>query len=300
MRKLIITVTSLLVISLIGCDAAESSSTDEFTLSEAVEGLKGGLIDCAVKSATKLGAENGYYSDELVKVLLPAEAQTVVTEVKNASSFLGYSIDSFIDVDEFETRIIKAMNRAAEKAASDDQTIETIKTAISNLSFESAFELLKGNVPATRAGEEEVEDSPYAATIYLKRQTFDSLKTSFSTIIDSVLDDTSIIGVGLSVNQIWDGFDTGVSQWNNISVLPSSYKVSDPPDDLSDYITTKALNGLFYYIGDFEKTMRENFSALFDAASAIYEAMQWAQEQVDALSDTTGVDVLSELPDYSI
>lgn len=302
MKKILVLFVLLSVFVLTSCDDSTGTSIDELTLAEAVEGLKGGLIDCAAKSVTQLGTSRGFYDDTLVKILLPEEAQTVVNTVKNLPSvslgILGtYSVYDYVGGSNFEENIIKAMNRSAEEAVKDDQTIEIFKTAISGLDFDSAFELLKGNVPATRADEEAVEDSPYAATIYLKRKTFDSLKTNFKPIIDTFLKDSSITGIGYSLENLWSTFVSGVGTWNGI--VPSTYDVATPPSDLSDYIITKALNGLYYYLGVFEKNMREQFSVLFDAASAIYEAFQWASEQVDNLSATSGIEVLEDLPDYT-
>jgi hypothetical protein len=292
-------------------DDGSGGSDVPLTAEAAAEGLRDGLIDCASRTITQVGAENGYFSDELIKILLPEEAQTVVNEVKNTQSFnipfVGtYSIANYVNIQETETNMIKAMNRAAEKAAASITTrnragtLDIFKDAITNLTIEDAFDLLRGNVPASRADEEAVEDTPYAATIYLKRETFPSLKTTYTPIVNEVLNDKTIIGIGFSVNEIWSGFVLGVGTWNSIPGIPSNYKVSSPPSDLSDYIITKALNGLFYYIGVFEKELRETFSILFDAADAIYEAFQWAEEQVGNLEEATGLDILGELPEFTL
>lgn len=130
--------------------SCEITDDEGFTLQEAAAGLREGLVECAVKTVSRLGAEDGYYADDAVKVLLPQEARDVVGEVKNATSFslsfVTYSMSEYINVDQFETRIITSMNRAAEAAAADDDTLSTFRTVIADLDLESAFELLTGNV----------------------------------------------------------------------------------------------------------------------------------------------------------
>ena len=51
------------------------------TEEEVVNGLKEALITGARNSAQKLAAENGYYGDEAVKILLPDEAKIIVDNI---------------------------------------------------------------------------------------------------------------------------------------------------------------------------------------------------------------------------
>lgn len=291
-------ITSLLIFS---CDldsllSTSSSDSDSFTLENAIKGLKEALVYCAEETTGKTGSTDGYLQDEIIKILLPDEAQNIYTTLKKNETYINTAlalVTSYTDIDDLMGNIVTAINRSAEAAASDEKTLSIFTDAITDLSLNDAFEILKGNVPAsaTRSGEE-ITDSPYAATLYLKEQTYESLSTLFTTIIDGVLSDASITGFNISVNDLWGYFTTGVDKYNDLSGWLYS-SVSTPPASLSAYVTEKALDGLFYYIGVYEKDVRENFSSLFDLAETIIDAFNWAQEQAGSLTDA--YDSINEL-----
>lgn len=119
------------------------------------EGLKEALdkgIDVQVK---KLTAEDGFYKNELVKILLPKELQKVEKGLRAIG--LGSLADEGI----------KAINRTAEDAVKTATPI--FVNAVKDITFEDAKNILLGK-----------ED---AATTYLKDKTTASLYKSFNPVI---------------------------------------------------------------------------------------------------------------------
>jgi hypothetical protein len=123
-------------------------------------------------------------------------------------------------VDEF----VLKLNRAAEDAADDAKSI--FINALTNMTIDDALNILKG--------------SNNAATNYLRLKTFDSLRIIFKPQING-----SLSSVGAS--QAWSSL---TSTYNNIPF------VTPINTDLSDYTTTKALDGLFILIADEELKIR--------------------------------------------
>lgn len=128
-------------------------------------------------------------------------------------------------VDDFEL----SMNRAAESASKN--ALNIFMDAIKNLTIEDAFSILNGGNDA--------------ATKYLKKETNQFLYDSFKPIIISSMEDVSI-------SKNWNSL---TAKYNSI---PFTEKINP---DLEDYITNKAIDGLFILIAKEEIKIRENPSA---------------------------------------
>lgn len=124
---------------------------------------------------------------------------------------------------------IKSLNRAAEDAVKEATPI--FVAAVKNMSFNDAKGILMGNESA--------------ATDYLKGTTSTDLYAKFSPVIQQ-----SIGKVG--ADKIWAGI---IKKYNN---LPGSSKVNP---DLTDYVTQRALEGVFKMIAVEEKDIRTNLQA---------------------------------------
>jgi hypothetical protein len=128
-------------------------------------GLKEALTIGATKATGQLAVLNGFYKDSLVKILMPAEAEVVSTQLKKIG--LGYLVDS----------AVLSMNRAAENACV--KVAPVFIGAIKQMSFQEAVGILKG--------------SDNAATEYLKVKSTDSLKLLIEPIIGNSLKQTKTI-----------------------------------------------------------------------------------------------------------
>lgn len=144
-------------------------------------GLKEALNKGITKQVSKLTAEDGFYKNEAVKILMPEELQRVDATLRK----LGLS--SLADEG------IKAMNRAAEDAVKEATPI--FVSAVKNMSFTDAKNILLGNESA--------------ATSYLQNSTTTALYSKFNPVIK-----TSFEKVGADV--IWTNI---IKKYNTIPLV---------------------------------------------------------------------------------
>ncbi|WP_163707098.1 DUF4197 domain-containing protein [Mangrovibacterium lignilyticum] len=137
-----------------------------------------------------------------------------------ASKLRAVGMGSLVD------KAVLTMNRAAEDAASTATDI--FVGAIKEMTINDAINLVTG------------EEN--AATQYLQEHTTDELTEQFSPIIDSSLQK-------VDATKYWDDVMT------NYNKLPMVKKVNP---DLTEYVTQKAIDGLFVKIADQEKAIRED------------------------------------------
>lgn len=124
---------------------------------------------------------------------------------------------------------IKLLNRAAEDAVKEATPI--FVDAVKNMSFNDAKNILLG--------------SDNSATMYLQSSTTQSLYSKFNPVIQNSL---SKVGA----NDAWTNI---ITKYN---ALPLTTNVNP---DLNDYVTQKALEGVFKMIAVEEKDIRTNLSA---------------------------------------
>jgi Protein of unknown function (DUF4197) len=129
-------------------------------------------------------------------------------------------------VDEF----VLSMNRAAEKAAPAAKDI--FWGAIKSMSFDDARKILGGG--------------DTAATDYLRKTTGDTLTSAFRPVVSDSMKDVGVI--------------------QQYKQLQGSYKSvpfasSLPSVDIEQYVVTKALDGLFFVLGNEERKIRKDPAA---------------------------------------
>ncbi|GIM52318.1 hypothetical protein CAPN004_13480 [Capnocytophaga cynodegmi] len=124
---------------------------------------------------------------------------------------------------------LKILNKAAENAVNEAKPI--FISAIKGMTFNDAMAILKGD--------------SQAATTYLKNNTFSALQEAFAPKIQASL---SQVGA----DEIWSNI---INKYNQIPFV----KKVEP--NLTSYVTTQAINGLFVKVGDKEKEIRTNVSA---------------------------------------
>ena len=200
----------------------------KLTEGDVADGLKEALKVGANNSVDLLSMENGFFGDELLKIMLPSEAK-IVTE----------NLDLIPGGDKLVEDAVLRLNRAAEDAVTEAAPI--FVGAITSMTITDAFNILKG--------------SDDAATAYLKDKTFMQLKELFQPKVVNSLD-KALIG-NISTNESWS-FLTG--QYNTIAnSLVGSLAGLQPIDiRLDEYVTLKALDGLFIKVADEEKEIRED------------------------------------------
>ncbi len=180
-------------------------------------GLKEALNKGITKQVSKLTATDGFYKNNAVKILMPAELQ----KVDKALRSMGMS--------NLADEGIKSLNRAAEDAVKEATPI--FVNSIKTMSITDAKTILMGN--------------DTAATSYLQKSTSSALYTKFSPVVQQ-----SIGKVG--ADKIWASI---ITKYNK---LPLVSKVNP---DITDYVTNKAMEGVFKMIAVEEKSIRGNLSS---------------------------------------
>lgn len=212
---------------------AKTVGTQNLPLSNAeiVSGLKEALIVGADSSVSRLSAVDGYLKDQAVKILLPPEAQTIMTNISKIPG--GAKL-----VDDVIVRI----NRAAEDAAKGAKPI--FVNSVREMTFTDALEILKG--------------PDNAATSYFKTKTSTKLGELYRPKIHESLNKGLVAGI--STQQSWNELTT---RWNKFAGSTvgqlSGFKTVNVK--LEDYLLQQALNGLFLKIEEREKDIRNNASA---------------------------------------
>ena len=201
------------------------------TEADVVSGLKEALITGAKNSAQKLAAENGYFGDATVKILFPDEANMIID---NISKLPGG--------DKLVQDVILRINRAAEDAAKEAAPI--FVNSIRQMTIRDAFNILKG--------------ADNAATSYLRQTTYSELYALYKPKI-TVSTEKKIVG-SVSTKESWV---TLTGKWNILAnSMPGKLANLRPVNtDLDDYLTTKALNGMFMKVEMEELKIRKDVSA---------------------------------------
>jgi hypothetical protein len=201
------------------------------TEEEVVSGLKEALAIGAKNSAGRLSMENGYYGDVAVKILLPDEAKTIID---NISKIPGG--------EKLVEDVILRINRAAEDAAKEVAPI--FVSSITEMTIEDAFNILKG--------------ADNAATFYLRATTWDELYSLYKPKIRNSTE-KDIIG-DISTKDSWEALTT---KWNSAanSVAGRLAGLKPVNTDLDDFLTTKALDGMFLKVEAEELKIRKEVSA---------------------------------------
>lgn len=175
-------------------------------------GLRQALDNGIQHQVTKLTSKDGFYKNDLVKILLPEELQAVDKGLRKIG--LGSLADEGL----------KAINRTAEDAVKTATPI--FVNAVKEITFTDAKNILLG--------------ADNAATSYLEGKTTSALYAEFNPVIKN-----SFSKVG--ADKIWSNL---ITKYNSI---PFVKKVNP---DLTDYVTTEALDGVFTMISVEEKGIR--------------------------------------------
>ena len=136
-------------------DIATGTTETPLTQEQIAGGLKEALVQGAVNGAAKVSAVDGYYKNDLIKILFPPEAQKVEQKLRDLG--MGNLVDDMIE----------KVNHAAEDAAKEAAPI--FKNAITSMTFADAMDILMGENTA--------------ATDYLKRTTSQGLYDAFEPVI---------------------------------------------------------------------------------------------------------------------
>ncbi|MDR6967739.1 hypothetical protein J2X31_001751 [Flavobacterium arsenatis] len=219
MKKIILVA---LVFTLSGCAELQQIANQYPELgtlgnADIAAGLKEALNNGITKQVSKLTATDGFYKNQAVKILLPAELQKVDKGLRD------------IGLSSLADEGLKVLNRAAEDAVKEATPI--FVGAVKNMTFTDAKNILMG--------------SNNSATMYLQSSTTTSLYSKFNPVVKN-----SLGKVG--ADKVWANI---ITKYNAIPLT------ADVNPDLNDYVTNKALEGVFKMVAVEEKEIRTNLNA---------------------------------------
>jgi hypothetical protein len=262
MKKLWCAVFAITLL-LSGCELIEDFLPNDLTEEEIIEGLKTALNVGSDSASTNLSVTNGYYGNSLVKIPLPPEAVEIREKI-NANATLAW-ISSTIGLEDKFEDVIKTVNRSAESAAREAAPI--FKEAITGLTISQGLDILNGIVPSDKKSTLAEDFDSTAATKYLSQQTYDPLTELYAPKINAALD-KDLIG-NYSATEAWESLTT---KYNNFlsradvkAALAAAELLGRPIDlpasintDLGEFSVEKALDGLFYMVGNEEIKIRRD------------------------------------------
>ena len=183
MKKVVL---SLMAFSLFSC-AEMQQVMDQLpqgtglTQAEIGNGLKEALNNGISKQVTKLTTTDGFFKNEVVKILLPEELKIVDTKLRQ------------IGLSSLADEGLKVLNRAAEDAVKEATPI--FVDAVKQMTFNDAKNILMGNNTA--------------ATTYLQNTTSNALYSKFNPVIKN-----SFAKVG--ADQVWNNI---ITKYNSIPLV---------------------------------------------------------------------------------
>lgn len=201
------------------------------TTDEVSRGLKEALSVGVDSAVVRLSKEGGYYLQEQMRINLPPEADIIVD---NISKIPG--MDNMMD------EMVLKLNRAAEDAAITAAPI--FASAINEMTIQDAWGILRG--------------ADTAAVHYLRQKTEKELYVAFKPIVAESLNKPIIANLSAS-----DSWNTVSANWNGFagSFAGQMLGLEAVHANLDEYVTQKALDGLFYQVAQQEKEIRNDANA---------------------------------------
>ena len=174
-------------IALSSCDTLSNlPAPTTITEAEAAQGMRAALDQGVEKGISSLNREDGFFGNQVYKLLLPPEAQ----KIENTLRQIG--MGSLVD------RAILQINRAAEDAVGFARPI--FLDAVREMTISDAINIIKGQRDA--------------ATQYFRQKTTDKLVAAFSPIIKSSLDKFSATKYYGDIISTYNGFPTTINKLN--------------------------------------------------------------------------------------
>jgi len=193
---------------------------------EIISGLKSSLNVGIEKAVGKLGTENGFYNDAVLKLVLPPEAKPITGNIRLIPG--GQDLMN---------KTILSLNRTAEDAVKEATPI--FRNAILHMSVIDAIGLLNGK--------------ENAVTEYLRQNTYADLKAAFAPKVKASLSKPLVANI--STNQSWNMLCSSYNGAANSTVGKFS-RMKPVNVNIENYVTEKALDALFVKVAAEEKAIR--------------------------------------------
>lgn len=187
--------------------------------------LSGDEIVAGLKEALSVGAENSTLKLSSVDGFLKDAAVKILMpeEVRKMEGRMrALGMGKVVD------QAVTSMNRAAEDASKKASPI--FISAIKKMTIQDALGILRG--------------TDTAATSYLKQKTSNELTNAFRPVIENALKKVD-----------------ATRYWSNVFNVYNRFAVTPVTADINEYVTERALRGIFFYVGEEEKKIRTNPAA---------------------------------------
>ena len=194
--------------------AVAAAGLEDISNRDAINGLKEALTRGSHAAVARLGAENGFFGNDRVKIPLPPSLRSVEAVIRS------------IGMSPHADELVLRMNRAAEAAVPEAKTL--LVDAVKRMSVQDAKGILTGG-----------ED---AATQYFKRTTAEPLARRFQPIVKKAMAKVKLA----------EKYDEIAASGAKLGL------VKEEDAQLEDYVTRKALDGLFVVIAEEEKKIRQD------------------------------------------
>lgn len=201
-----------------------TGSAGALSAGDATGGIKEALARGVERAIRQLGRPNGFFADTAVKILVPDRVRQVAELARKAGQ--GARVDAFEE----------SMNRAAEKAV--PAAADILGGAVRDMSVQDAVGIVRGGGTS--------------ATDYFRRTSDEKLFGAFRPIVAK---QTASVGV----TEKYKAF-AGKAGGGAVGALLGGGKPGASLD-LDDYVTRKAIDGLFLVIGQQEQQIRSNPAA---------------------------------------
>ena len=258
MRKILVILSFIALFIISSCEYFNLNDDDGgLSTDEIIEGLKTALQIGADSSTTKLSALNGYYLDNAVKILLPPEADIIYDNLDKLNTIPGGSTATALIEDQLG-KLVLSINRSAEDAA--DDALPILGDAITSLSIQDGWDILNGRVPSIAKSATEGTFDSLAATHYMERETKTALIVVFSEPMNEALQKPLVYDI--SAYSLWNSitstYNTAANTYNSLDILNLLEDIEPLNTDIGEFVTGKAMDGLFLKVGQEEKKIRRN------------------------------------------
>lgn len=207
------------------------AAVKQLTEGDIVGGLKEALTIGAKNAASRLAAQDGYWGDPAVRIPLPDEAKVIVDNIGRIPGGQQLLDD-----------VILRINRAAEDAAREVAPI--FVSSVTQMTISDGYNILHG--------------ADNAATVYLRNTTWNDLYSLYKPKISTSTGKEIVAGI--SAGEAWS---TLTQKWNSVanSVAGRLAGFNPVTTDLDDFLTRKALDGVFLKVEGEELKIRKEVSA---------------------------------------
>ena len=193
---------------------ATAPGVDALSNADINAGLKEALTRGADTAVAQLGVKDGFYGNPALKIPLPKHLQ----KADKAMRMLG--------MDKQADELVLAMNRAAEAAVPEAQTL--LVDAVKEMTLDDAKGILTGGSTS--------------ATDFFRNKTETQLTERFTPIVKATTDKTGL-----------------AQQYNRYAGMAAQFNLVDKSQaSVEQYVTQQSLDRLYRLIGEKEQAIRAN------------------------------------------